>query len=394
MESGYFGSASEAKLYQSSPSVYITIEEPTSKDLFGDIFDDVFDIVLSDKTMNTLSEDFAAEPQIDQLVKDINSEFQMLESVSPPWSDMPTPANALHQEMSYLNYVPEPQLSGACSMPQTQQQTGVCEMPQIQQQTGAYAMTQIQQQTGAYGTQHQIGEYPYPQHHQTGALMVPQTKQQARALARRQSEAVIPQQNRNVGYRMHPYQQQYNYVMQQPRDVMMNPQHQQQSFIMFEEQVPIQEQDNNQVLQPIDLSITKSHVVEVVDEQPIFHTHQTTVYQVMDESGSNLLFEMKVPKIKKSLTASYRLTPPDATKRSRTTITAEQKVILQDVFNRIKLPSTRQREELAEQIGLCPRQVQIWFQNARRTYKLEIGAPKDKRGRKPKAPESEVVYQS
>ena len=372
MDSGYFGSV--------SPSVYITIEEPTSKDLFGDIFDDVFDIVLSDKTMNTLSEDFAAEPQIDQLVKDINSEFQMLESVSPPWPTMPTPAaNALHQEMSYLNYVPEPQLSGACTMPQTQQQTGACEMPQIQQQTGAY------------GTQHQAGAYPYPQHHQTGALMVPQTKQQARALVRRQSEVVIPQQNRNVGYRMHPYQQQHNYVMQQPHDVMMNLQ-QQQPFVMFEQ--PIQEQDNSQVLQPIDLSITNSHVAEVVDEQPIFHTHQTTVYQVMDASGSNLLFEMKVPKIKKSLSASYRLTPPNAIKRSRTTITAEQKAVLQEVFNRIKLPSTQQREELGELIGMCPRQVQIWFQNARRTYKLEIGAPKDKRGRKPKAPESEVVYQS
>lgn len=45
--------------------------------------------------------------------------------------------------------------------------------------------------------------------------------------------------------------------------------------------------------------------------------------------------------------------------------TAEERVILEDIFNRSKYPSRRKRGVIAEQLDIDERSVQVWFQNRR-----------------------------
>ena len=56
-------------------------------------------------------------------------------------------------------------------------------------------------------------------------------------------------------------------------------------------------------------------------------------------------------------------------KRSRTTINSAQKEVLLAAYKRSPFPSGPERNQLGLEIGLDPRQIQIWFQNSRRLDK-------------------------
>ncbi len=56
-------------------------------------------------------------------------------------------------------------------------------------------------------------------------------------------------------------------------------------------------------------------------------------------------------------------------KRKRTS--PDQLVILNSVFQASRYPSTEKRQELAVQLGMSPRAVQIWFQNKRQNAKVK-----------------------
>lgn len=48
-----------------------------------------------------------------------------------------------------------------------------------------------------------------------------------------------------------------------------------------------------------------------------------------------------------------------------------QLAMLSEVFRRTQYPSTEERDELAKQLGMTSRSVQIWFQNRRRAVKVD-----------------------
>ncbi|KAI8870562.1 Homeodomain-like protein, partial [Ramicandelaber brevisporus] len=54
-------------------------------------------------------------------------------------------------------------------------------------------------------------------------------------------------------------------------------------------------------------------------------------------------------------------------KRHRST--KEQQQVLNEAFAREQHPTSQVREKLAEQLGMDPRSVQIWFQNRRASAK-------------------------
>ncbi|KAF7683604.1 Homeobox protein HD-3 [Astathelohania contejeani] len=60
----------------------------------------------------------------------------------------------------------------------------------------------------------------------------------------------------------------------------------------------------------------------------------------------------------------------DYKKRQRTVMTPGQSQILKKYFNINNFPSTEVREELARNLGVKPRTIQIWFQNQRQKNKI------------------------
>ncbi|KAI9197360.1 homeobox domain-containing protein, partial [Polychytrium aggregatum] len=57
------------------------------------------------------------------------------------------------------------------------------------------------------------------------------------------------------------------------------------------------------------------------------------------------------------------------TKRKRPS--PEHVQILNMVFERNFFPTTDVRQELARQLGMCPRAVQVWFQNKRQNWRTK-----------------------
>ena len=61
-------------------------------------------------------------------------------------------------------------------------------------------------------------------------------------------------------------------------------------------------------------------------------------------------------------------------RKPRWTPTDQQKGILETVFAADSFPSFALRKQLAEQLAIEPRQVQIWFQNRRQRERLKGSA--------------------
>jgi hypothetical protein len=53
--------------------------------------------------------------------------------------------------------------------------------------------------------------------------------------------------------------------------------------------------------------------------------------------------------------------------------------VLNQVFTQTFFPSTEMRNELAKQLGMSPRTVQIWFQNKRQSIRTRERSLQDKR---------------
>ena len=59
-------------------------------------------------------------------------------------------------------------------------------------------------------------------------------------------------------------------------------------------------------------------------------------------------------------------------RRVRRRINAKQLVVLEEVFATTRTPNRNLRTQLAEQLGMDPRRVQIWFQNKRARSKTKV----------------------
>nr|DAD45683.1 TPA_asm: hypothetical protein HUJ06_003913 [Nelumbo nucifera] len=57
--------------------------------------------------------------------------------------------------------------------------------------------------------------------------------------------------------------------------------------------------------------------------------------------------------------------------RKKLRLTKEQSMLLEDSFKQNRTLNTAQKQELAEQLNLQPRQVEVWFQNRRARTKLK-----------------------
>ncbi|KAG0307064.1 hypothetical protein BGZ97_000523 [Linnemannia gamsii] len=66
--------------------------------------------------------------------------------------------------------------------------------------------------------------------------------------------------------------------------------------------------------------------------------------------------------------------PEDGVKAKRKRANAEQLSVLNAAFERSYFPSTEERLRLSKQTKMCPRTVQIWFQNKRQSVKARTDA--------------------
>ncbi|KAJ3325111.1 hypothetical protein HDV06_004867 [Boothiomyces sp. JEL0866] len=67
--------------------------------------------------------------------------------------------------------------------------------------------------------------------------------------------------------------------------------------------------------------------------------------------------------------SSYNLKTNTEGKKKRQRTSQEQLQALSALFAQNPLPTAKQRQELAAQVGMTPRGVQVWFQNKRQTIK-------------------------
>jgi len=75
----------------------------------------------------------------------------------------------------------------------------------------------------------------------------------------------------------------------------------------------------------------------------------------------------------------------DHNKKKRQRTSPEQLAILEQIFQTDKMPSQQTRVQLADQLGMSSRRVQIWFQNKRAKVKRGLGRSSD--GLQPPSPE-------
>ena len=67
-------------------------------------------------------------------------------------------------------------------------------------------------------------------------------------------------------------------------------------------------------------------------------------------------------------------------RRPRWSPSDDAKALLETIFTADSFPTFSVRSQLAEQLGIDARQVQIWFQNRRQRERLKTGAGKDALG--------------
>lgn len=67
----------------------------------------------------------------------------------------------------------------------------------------------------------------------------------------------------------------------------------------------------------------------------------------------------------------------DHNKKKRQRTSPEQLAILEQIFQTDKMPSQQTRVQLADQLGMSSRRVQIWFQNKRAKVKRGLGRSSD-----------------
>lgn len=65
--------------------------------------------------------------------------------------------------------------------------------------------------------------------------------------------------------------------------------------------------------------------------------------------------------------------PDQSNKKKRQRTSPDQLAILEQIFQTDKMPSQQTRVQLADQLGMSSRRVQIWFQNKRAKVKRGLG---------------------
>ncbi|MED6149460.1 hypothetical protein PIB30_062671 [Stylosanthes scabra] len=79
----------------------------------------------------------------------------------------------------------------------------------------------------------------------------------------------------------------------------------------------------------------------------------------------------KVPSSSRGLLSEIIDEDGNNTKRKKLRLTKEQSTILEESFKKHSNPNPKQKQELARQLNLRPRQVEVWFQNRRARTKLK-----------------------
>jgi len=81
--------------------------------------------------------------------------------------------------------------------------------------------------------------------------------------------------------------------------------------------------------------------------------------------------------------------PDQCNKKKRQRTSPDQLAILEQIFQTDKMPSQQTRVQLADQLGMSSRRVQIWFQNKRAKVKRGLGKSSDGIQQTPSSPMEE-----
>ena len=217
-----------------------------------------------------------------------------------------------------------------------------------------------------------------------------------------QHQVYYPYQQQQV-----PFQQQYGY--QQGHQIFSIVQNQQTGVYEYAavnqsaqynltQYMPVTEESSvNQSEQ-----YNQTQYMPVTEEYPVNHSaqyNQTRYMPVTEENPVNQSEQYKqtrcITVTEKNLLSNFRQethperpqkksTPKPSElksplKRKRATITKYQRAVLTETFSAEKFPTRQTRKDLGYSLDLHPRQVQIWFQNARSKFKKTNGLTKPKK---------------
>lgn len=82
--------------------------------------------------------------------------------------------------------------------------------------------------------------------------------------------------------------------------------------------------------------------------------------------------------------------PDQSNKKKRQRTSPDQLAILEQIFQTDKMPSQQTRVQLADQLGMSSRRVQIWFQNKRAKVKRGLGKSSDGVQLAPDSPQLDI----
>ena len=197
-----------------------------------------------------------------------------------------------------------------------------------------------------------------------------------------QHQVYYPYQQQQV-----PFQQQYGY--QQGHQIFSIVQNQQTGVYEYAA-VNQSAQYNLTQFMPVteEISVNQSEHynqtqnMPVTEENSVNHSAQYKQTRCITVTEKNLLpnFRQEThperPQ-KKSIPKPSELKSPF--KRKRATLTDNQRAVLTETFSAEKFPTRQTRKDLGYSLDLHPRQVQIWFQNARSKFKKTNGLTKPKK---------------
>ena len=197
-----------------------------------------------------------------------------------------------------------------------------------------------------------------------------------------QHQVYYPYQQQQV-----PFQQQYGY--QQGHQIFSIVQNQQTGVYEYAA-VNQSAQYNLTQYMPVteEISVNQSEhynqtqYMPFTEENSVNHSAQYKQTRCITVTEKNLLSNFRQethperPQ-KKSTPKPSELKSP--LKRKRATITKYQRAVLTETFSAEKFPTRQTRKDLGYSLDLHPRQVQIWFQNARSKFKKTNGLTKPKK---------------
>ena len=198
-----------------------------------------------------------------------------------------------------------------------------------------------------------------------------QLYQQGQHLMQQQQFVQLQQQQQHVQLQQ---QQQFVQLQQQQQHVQLQQQQllvqlrQQQQFVQQQQLVQqhqpvvkqnlVSQQQQQQLVQQLQQQYPAQQLQgEQQQQQPIVQQQQWQPDFQKQQQQHNLVNKQTRTHLSSASSSSSR--------RNRSTITMDQKVLLEEVWERTRFPSREERVSLGLRTGMDSRQVQIWFQNMR-----------------------------